>query len=68
MADNWEFRGAMVGIDHQRNMGFVYTALAMNLTRGDFEDSLAFYFGGDRDQYDFILELWDETVDEKVSE
>jgi hypothetical protein len=66
MADNFEYRGVMIGIDQQRNISFVYTALAMGLSRGDFEDSLDFYFGGDRDQYDFILELWDETVEERV--
>ena len=61
MADNETFRSALVGIDHQRDISAVYTARAYGLTREDFEDSLAFYHGGDDIQYEHILELWDEA-------
>lgn len=67
MADNDDFRTVLVGIDHQRDISFVYTALAYGLSREDFKDSLDFYFGGDKNQYEHVLELWDETVDERVN-
>ena len=61
MADNYEFRKALVGVDHQRDLEVVYLAQVNGLTRQDLADSLDFYYGGDLSLYEHVLELFDEA-------